>query len=164
MGVLLQTCYIFSEQLFPKNTSGRLLLVRSILTFPCVDQYLIGFLIFADISEVLKKNLHLSSCSLTEEIRLFQSIPSGRERPKSLQIHYSPPPRRKLPLSQGWGLGQSQVQFQGWVVTRQLPPRKIAPQLQLGFELRLVLGLGANFLGGNCPRTIFIQSKSIYIQ
>ena len=126
MGVLLQTCYIFSEQLFPKNTSGRLLLVRSILTFPCVDQYLIGFLIFADISEVLKKNLHLSSCSLTEEIRLFQSIPSGRERPKSLQIHYPP------------------------------PPKKIAPQLGLGFgsKLGLVLGLGGNQAitpEENCP-------------
>ena len=30
---------------------------------------------------------------------------------------------------------------------------KIAPWLALGFVLVLVLGLGGNFVGGNCPRT-----------
>ena len=40
-------------------------------------------------------------------------------------------------------------------VSRQLPPRKIAPRLGLGFGLGLglELGLGAIFLGGSCPRT-----------
>ena len=43
-----------------------------------------------------------------------------------------------------------------------LPPRKIAPppppppRLKLGFGLGLVLGLGAIFLGGNCPTTVFL--------
>ena len=40
-----------------------------------LDQYFVGFLIFAEISEML--NVHLSSRSLTEEIRLFQSIKSS---------------------------------------------------------------------------------------
>ena len=59
----------------------------------------------------------------------------------------------KLPIGQGWGLYQGQGQFQGWGTTRQLPPRKIALWLRLGFGLGLVLGLGVIFLGGNCPRT-----------
>ena len=37
------------------------------------------------------------------------------------------------------------------IVSEQLPPRKHAPQSGLGFVLEL--GLGAIFLGGNCPRT-----------
>ena len=41
----------------------------------------------------------------------------------------------------------------GLGATRQLPQRKIDPWLGLG----LVLGLGAIFLGGNCPRTILIH-------
>ena len=46
------------------------------------------------------------------------------------------------------------VSFRFWGATRQLPPRKIAPRLGLGFGLGLVLGFGvAIFLGGNCPRT-----------
>ena len=43
------------------------------------------------------------------------------------------------------------------LVSGQLPPRKIAPRLGLGFEFGLVLGLGgggAIFLEGNCPRTL----------
>ena len=40
-----------------------------------------------------------------------------------------------------------------YVVSGQLPPRKIAPWLELEFGLGLVLGWGAIFLGGNCPRT-----------
>ena len=42
------------------------------------------------------------------------------------------------------------------MVSGQLPPRKIAPWLGLGFWLRfgLVLGLGASFFGDNYPRTI----------
>ena len=43
------------------------------------------------------------------------------------------------------------------MVSGQLPPTKIAPWLGLGLGLGLVLVLGfrggANFLGGNCPRT-----------
>ena len=39
----------------------------------------------------------------------------------------------------------------------QLPPRKTAPQLRLGLELGLVLGLGggAIFLSSNCPRPLY---------
>ena len=37
----------------------------------------------------------------------------------------------------------------GLGATRQLPPRKVAPRLGLGFGLGLVLGLGAIFLWGN---------------
>ena len=48
-------------------------------TFPFLDQYLVGFQIFAEISEILKKNIlkdfHLSSRPLNEKIRLFLSIP-----------------------------------------------------------------------------------------
>ena len=57
------------------------------------------------------------------------------------------PPRNIVP-GQDWGLGQAQGQFQGWGATKQLPPRKIDPQLGLGFGLRLVLGLGGNFPWG----------------
>ena len=41
------------------------------------------------------------------------------------------------------------------MVSGQWLPRKIAPQLGLGFTLGLglELRLGAIFLGGNCPRT-----------
>ena len=37
------------------------------------------------------------------------------------------------------------------MVSGQLPPRKIATRLGLGFRLGL---LGVIFLGGNCPRTV----------
>ena len=41
-------------------------------------------------------------------------------------------------------------------VSGQLPPRKIAPQLELGFGLGLwlVLELGGSFPRGNYPRTV----------
>ena len=39
----------------------------------------------------------------------------------------------------------SRVLGLGWGATRQLPPRKIAPRLSIGFGLGLVLGLGGNF-------------------
>ena len=46
------------------------------------------------------------------------------------------------------------------MVSGQLSPRKIAPWLGLGFGLGLGLkGLGAIFLGGNCPRTILYINK-----
>ena len=46
-------------------------------------------------------------------------------------------------------------------VSRQLPPRKIAPRLGLRFGLSLELGLGegAIFLWGNCPRTVLTVGK-----
>ena len=62
-------------------------------------------------------------------------------------------PRGKLPPGQGWSFGQGQGYFQGWGATRQLPQKKIATCLGLGFGLGLFLGQGAVFLGGNCPRT-----------
>ena len=34
------------------------------------------------------------------------------------------------------------------------PGRRLPPWLELGFELGLVLGLGAILLGGNCSRTL----------
>ena len=45
-------------------------------------------------------------------------------------------------------------------MSRQLPKRKIAPQLVLGFGLGLALGLrlGGNFSRGNCPRTLSYSS------
>ena len=42
--------------------------------------------------------------------------------------------------------------------TRQLLRRTIVRWLAIGFGLGLVLGLGAIFLGGNCPRTYFSTS------
>ena len=49
------------------------------------------------------------------------------------------------------------------MVPGQLALRKIAPRLGLGFGLGLgiVLGLGAIFLGGNCPRTVYTASTKI---
>ena len=44
---------------------------------------------------------------------------------------------------------------------RQLPTRKIAHWVGLGFDVGLVLGLGAIFLGGNCPRTLKTMDKKI---
>ena len=44
-----------------------------------------------------------------------------------------------------------------YMVSGQLPPRKIAPlRLALRFGLGLVLGLGAIFPGGNCSATHYI--------
>ena len=40
------------------------------------------------------------------------------------------------------------------MATRQLPRKKIIPRLGLEFGLGLVLGLGAIFIWGNCPRTV----------
>ena len=45
-------------------------------------------------------------------------------------------------------------------VSRQLPPRKIAPWLGLGFGV----GVEAIFLGGNCPRTMESISKKTQFQ
>ena len=42
----------------------------------------------------------------------------------------------------------------GGEITRQSPPNKIDPRLGLEFGLGLVLGLGAIFLAGNCPRVV----------
>ena len=50
-----------------KNTREE---VHFLVTF--LDKYLVGFFIFAEISEMLKKN-HLSSRPSTEEIRLLYS-------------------------------------------------------------------------------------------
>ena len=50
-----------------KNTREE---VNFLVTF--LDKYLVGFLIFVEISEMLKKN-HLSSRPSTEEIRLLYS-------------------------------------------------------------------------------------------
>ena len=46
------------------------------------------------------------------------------------------------------------------MVSGQFHPREITSRLWLGFGLglELVLGLGAIFLGGNCPRTCFDNS------
>ena len=38
-----------------------------------------------------------------------------------------------------------------------IPPRNTAPRLGLGFGLGLLLGLGAIFLGGNCPATLYLK-------
>ena len=51
------------------------------------------------------------------------------------------------------------------MVIRTIAPEENCPWLGLGFELglRLVLGLVAIFLGGNCPRTIlgtFLSRKN----
>ena len=43
----------------------------------------------------------------------------------------------------------------GLGATRHLPPRKFALWLGVGVGLGLVFGLGAIFLGVNCPRTEF---------
>ena len=42
-----------------------------------------------------------------------------------------------------------------------MPPNKIAPLLGLGFELGLVLGLEAIFLGSNFPRTVITEKNSL---
>ena len=42
----------------------------------------------------------------------------------------------------------------GGEITRQSPPNKIDPRLGLEFGLGLVLGLGAIFIAGNCPRVV----------
>ena len=44
------------------------------------------------------------------------------------------------------------VEYNLNLVSGQLPPRKIAPRLGLGFGLGLVLVLWGNFPRGNCPR------------
>ena len=59
-------------------------------------------------------------------------------------------PRGKLPPGQGWGLSQSQGQYQGLRATRLLSPRKTA--------LRLGLGVGDNF-----PRGQMSQNREIYL-
>ena len=41
-------------------------------------------------------------------------------------------------------------------------PEENSPWLGLGFGLGLVLGLGAIFLGANCPRTTFIAFRTVY--
>ena len=70
-----------------------------------------------------------------------------------------------LPSSSGEAptnpLSLSPVRVRVWLT--ELPARKIAPPhplLRLRFGLGFVLGMGALFLGGNCPRTHENMRKS----
>ena len=51
----------------------------------------------------------------------------------------------------------------GSMISGQLPPRRIAPQLGFGLGLGLVLGFGGNFPWGNCPRTFAAFQNSISV-
>ena len=62
-------------------------------------------------------------------------------------------PADNCPLVRGEVWVKVMVSFRVGGANRQLPQRQIAPWLGLGVGLGLVLGLGAIFLGGNCPRT-----------
>ena len=63
-------------------------------------------------------------------------------------------PRGKLPPDRvgAWVKVRVSFRFGG---NQTIAPEENCPRLGLEFGLDLVLGLGANFLGGNCPRTLF---------
>ena len=59
------------------------------------------------------------------------------------------PPEENCPLVMVWVWVKVRISFRvGGGATRQLPSRKVAPRLGLGFGLGLVLGLGSNFPRG----------------
>ena len=73
---------------------------------------------------------------------------SGQLPPRNIAPHPPPPAPVRVRDSV-----KDRVSFRIGAVLRQLLRRTIPPWLEPEFGLGLVLGLGAIFLGGYCPRT-----------
>ena len=100
--------------------------------------------------------------SLNEKAEYLKFLPECLLIKKTVCRYPENCPPRKIAPGQGWCLDQGQGQFQGWGATRQLPSRKIAPRLGLGFGIRLVLGFRDNFpwgqLSQNCvPKKTYLN-------
>ena len=71
---------------------------------------------------------------------------------------------RKIVPQLGLGFGSRSGIVLGLGTTRQLHLKKIVPRVGLGFGLGLVLGLAAVFLECSCPRTLLeTSSPNIFI-